>query len=196
MKTAIQWGLHPMTLTRRRWTSIAAMLSVLTLALGGCAAAPPAPATTAESPDPGPAIDLSNYEIVDLTYPYDETTLFWPTATQRFELISTAYGMTDGGYFYASNDFRAPEHGGTHLDAPIHFAAERHTVEQIELERLIAPVVVIDVSEQAAADPDYRLTAEDVSSWEAEHGEIADGTAVLLRTGWGAPLARCTRLPR
>ena len=158
----------------------------ISLVFLGCAEAPSPPSATSGTAVAGPAIDLANYEVVDLTYSYDESTLFWPTATQRFELISTAYGMTDGGYFYASNDFRAPEHGGTHLDAPMHFAAERHTVEQIELERLIAPAVVIDVSEQAAADPDYRLTAEDVAGWEAQHGEIAAGTAVLLYTGWGA----------
>lgn len=161
-------------------------LAVVLATAPGCAPAPSSPEGSAEAAPPGPAIDLANYAPVDLTYAYDETTLFWPTATQRFELIPTAYGMTEAGYFYASNDFRAPEHGGTHLDAPIHFAEGRHTVEQIELDRLIAPVIVIDVSARADADPDYLLTAEDVEAWETEHGEIEAGTAVLLRTGWGA----------
>lgn len=168
---------------RRRAASV---LGGAILLFAGCSAPPASTENETVSDAIGPAIDLANYAPVDLTYPYDETTLFWPTATQRFELTSTAYGMTDGGYFYSSNDFCAPEHGGTHLDAPIHFAENRHTVEQIELERLIAPVVVIDVSTKAASDPDYRLTAEDVAAWEAEHGEIEAGTAVLLRTGWGA----------
>lgn len=167
-----------------RWREALGAVAIIAMAVTGCSTPPPPEEAAATSP--GQAIDLTSHMPVDLTYPYDESTLFWPTATQRFELTSTAYGMTDGGYFYASNDFCAPEHGGTHLDAPIHFAEGRHTVEQIELERLIAPVVVIDVSTQAAADPDYRLTAEDVANWEAEHGEVAEGTAVLLRTGWGA----------
>jgi kynurenine formamidase len=54
------------------------------------------------------------------------------------------------------------------------------------VEQLIAPAVVIDVSGKAAADPDYRLSANDVRDWESRHGEIPSGTAVLLRTGWGA----------
>jgi kynurenine formamidase len=76
------------------------------------------------------------------------------------------------------------EHGGTHLDAPLHFAAGQQSVDEVPLERLIAPAVVIDVAAQAAADTDYRLSAADVHAWEREHGVIAAGTIVLLRTGW------------
>jgi kynurenine formamidase len=94
-------------------------------------------------------------------------------------------GPTPGGYFYSANAFCTPEHGGTHLDAPIHFSASGQTLEQIPVEQLIAPAVVIDVSGKAAADPDYRLSADDVREWEAKHGEIPRGTIVLLRTGWG-----------
>ncbi len=97
-----------------------------------------------------------------------------------------AHGPTAGGYFYAANRFCSPEHGGTHLDAPIHFAEEGWTAEAIPLDRLVAPAVVLDITAKAAADRDYRLTAADVVAWEGEHGAIPEGSIVLLRTGWSA----------
>lgn len=133
----------------------------------------------------GPPIDLTGSRLVDLTHPFDEKTIYWPTSPSNFQLNRLAFGKTEGGYFYSSNAFCTPEHGGTHLDAPIHFAEGRRTMEQIPLEQLIAPAVVIDVSAKAAADPDYRLAPEDVRAWEAKHGAVPQGAIVLLRTGWG-----------
>ena len=133
----------------------------------------------------GPPVDLSGSRLVDLTHPFDEKTIYWPTSPSSFQLNRLAFGKTEGGYFYASNAFCTPEHGGTHLDAPIHFAEGRRTMDQIPVEQLIAPAVMIDVSAKAAADPDYRLTAEDVRAWEAKHGAVPQGAIVLLRTGWG-----------
>jgi kynurenine formamidase len=136
------------------------------------------------APGRGQALDLGAHRLVDLTHLFDERTLYWPTATTSFRLERLAYGPTAGGYFYAANALCTPEHGGTHLDAPIHFGEGRRTADQIPLEQLIAPAVVIDVSAQAARDPDYRLTPQDVLAFEARHGRIAPGTIVLLRTGW------------
>jgi kynurenine formamidase len=130
------------------------------------------------------ALDLEGRSLVDLTHPFDEKTLYWPTAPSGFELTRLAHGRTDAGYFYAANAFRAPEHGGTHLDAPEHFADGKLTVDAIPLARLIGPAVVIDVSAKASASPDYRLSAADVRAFEKAHGRIASGTIVLLRTGW------------
>ncbi len=129
-------------------------------------------------------IDLKTHRMVDLTHAFNAATVYWPTSTERFELKQQAFGPTPGGWFYASNAFSTPEHGGTHLDAPIHFAEGRHFSDQIPLERLIAPAVVIDVTAQASTDPDYRLTREDVLAFERRHGRIDPGTIVLLRTGW------------
>lgn len=131
------------------------------------------------------ALDLSRYRIVDLTHPFNAQTIYWPNAPSTFKLDKQSYGMTPGGYFYSSYSFSSPEHGGTHLDAPIHFAEKGWTAEQIPLERLIAPGVVIDVSRQAEADADYRLTRADIEAWEKEHGRIPPGAIALLRTGWG-----------
>ena len=135
---------------------------------------------------PAPAIDLSRVELVDLTHSLDGGTLYWPTSPAHFTLESLAYGMTPGGYFYSANMFSAPEHGGTHLDAPIHFAEGGATTERVALSRLVAPVVVFDVTALAAEDADYRLTPEDVSRWEATHGQVPDGSIALLRTGWSS----------
>jgi len=122
---------------------------------------------------------------VDLTYPFNAQTIYWPTA-QRFQLEKVAEGETPGGWYYAANNFRAAEHGGTHLDAPIHFARGRHTADQIPLAQLIGEAVVIDVSAKAAQDPDYLVTAADLADFERAHGPIPPGTIVLVRTGWGA----------
>ena len=186
---------------RSRFQLVAILVLVALQALAGACGGPaydeagkPAPAAAAgeeaasavdDPGEAGPAIDLTSYRLVDLTYPFDEETIYWPTAPSGFELERLSYGPTAAGFFYAANRFCAPEHGGTHLDAPIHFAEGRQTVDELPLERLVAPAVVLDVSEKAAADPDYRLAPEDVAAFEAEHGTIPEGTIVLLRTGWG-----------
>lgn len=135
---------------------------------------------------PRPAIDLTGSELVDLTWPYDEQTLYWPTLPSAFELKQLSYGPTPGGWFYSSYAICTPEHGGTHMDAPIHFAEGKTTIDKVALERLIAPAVVIDVADRTAANADYRLTADDIRAWETRNGTIAAGTIVLLRTGWGS----------
>jgi len=135
---------------------------------------------------PAAAPDLTTARIVDLTWPFDAATLYWPTSPTRFTLESLHHGPTPGGYFYAANTFCAPEHGGTHLDAPIHFAEGKRTADQVPLGQLIAPAVVIDATARVAADPDYRLTADDIALWEKDHGRIPKGVIVLLRTGWGS----------
>ncbi|HEX2210054.1 MAG TPA: cyclase family protein [Longimicrobium sp.] len=129
-------------------------------------------------------VPISAHRMVDLTHAFGERTLYWPTATSGFTLDRQSYGTTPGGWFYASNAFCAPEHGGTHLDAPVHFFEGRQTADQVPLDRLIAPAVVIDVRDRTATDADYRLTVEDVEAWERRHGRIAAGTIVLLNTGW------------
>lgn len=129
-------------------------------------------------------VDLTGYRLVDMTHAFNAQTLYWPTSPTGFRLDRLAHGPTPAGYFYAANAFSAPEHGGTHLDAPIHFGEGRLTADRIPLERLVAPAVVIDVSAQSARDADYRLTREDVIEFERRYGRIEEGMIVLLRTGW------------
>ena len=129
-------------------------------------------------------LDLSNYRLVDLTHAYNDETVYWPTSPTHFEKTTLAEGHTDGGYFYSAYSVCTPEHGGTHLDAPVHFAEGTQATDELPLENLVAPVVVIDVSAMASKDRDYRLQAEDVFDFEEQHGKIAAGSIVLMRTDW------------
>jgi kynurenine formamidase len=154
------------------------VLPLLALVLAGCGSGA-RPAETA-----GP-VGLASARVVDLSHSFNAATVYWPTE-QDFRREVTAEGMTDRGYYYASGTITTPEHGGTHLDAPIHFAEGAHTSDRIPLERLIGPAAVVDVSGPAAEDADYRITVADLESWEAEHGRIPDGAIVLFRTGFDA----------
>src|SRR5215212_615619 len=73
--------------------------------------------------------------VVDLTYAFDANSVYWPTA-EEFKLETDFEGMTDKGYFYSAYRYSAAEHGGTHLDSPVHFAKGRYSVDQLPLERL------------------------------------------------------------
>jgi kynurenine formamidase len=130
--------------------------------------------------------DLSQARIVDLTHAFEARTPYWPTATTGFQLTAVHRGWTSEGFFYSAFSFCAPEHGGTHLDAPFHFAEGGRPADAVPLRQLLAPAVVVDVTAQAGRDPDYRLTAADVRAFEEKHGRIAPGAIVLLRTGWSA----------
>jgi kynurenine formamidase len=130
------------------------------------------------------APDLATAKVVDLTHSFDKDTLYWPTSPSAFELKPLADGKTPGGWFYRSNAFCTPEHGGTHLDAPSHFSKDGLAADKIPVRQLIAPAAVIDVRAQAAKDTDYRLALADVQAWEKAHGPMPAGTIVLLRTGW------------
>src|SRR5690242_10470582 len=122
--------------------------------------------------------------VVDLSYPFDANSVYWPTA-EPFKLETDFEGVTDKGYFYSAYRYSAAEHGGTHLDAPVHFAKGRHTSDEIPLEQLIGQAVVIDVTKQCAGNPDYLVSVADFEAFEKQNGRIADGTIVLLRTGFG-----------
>jgi kynurenine formamidase len=122
---------------------------------------------------------------VDLSYAYDETTLYWPTSPSSFELTELARGPAEGGYFYSAYSFSTPEHGGTHLDAPIHFSETCRTAGEVPVRQLVAPGIVIDMSKAAGEDADARLDSETVRAWEVRNGPISQGTIVILRTGWG-----------
>ena len=127
------------------------------------------------------AIDDS--KIVDLTHAFDERTIYWPTA-KPFEWTQESWGRNAAGNWYTAGRYAASEHGGTHLDAPIHFAEGRETVDQVAIARLVGPAVVIDVSVAVGKDRDYRLTIADIVAWEARYGRIPRQSIVLVRTGW------------
>jgi kynurenine formamidase len=133
----------------------------------------------------GPArtAQLPAGRLVDLTHPFNRRTIYWPTAT-GFKLKRVAEGHTEGGYFYAASDFEAAEHGGTHLDAPYHFARRGRQADQIPVGDLVANGIMVDVSQRALADRDYRIGIADFQAWESANGPIPPDSSVLLRTGY------------
>lgn len=135
--------------------------------------------TVQVSPPPPPS------RVVDLTHAFDANTVYWPTA-EPFRLEVVFHGQTDAGFHYEANAFTAAEHGGTHLDAPCHFAEGQRSVDAVPLEDLIGPGVVVDVSEACARDRDHLVTIAELEGWERENGRIPGGAIVLLRTGFGS----------
>ena len=146
------------------------LILVLTLAACGCA--------RASDPQRWPSGTL-----VDLSHDYSEQTVFWPTA-ETFKLDKVADGVTAKGYYYAANNFATSEHGGTHIDAPVHFAKGHWSVDQIPLDRLVGDAIVVDVTATAAGQPDYRVTPADFTAWERKNGDIPQAAIVLIRTGY------------
>ena len=164
---------------------VLACILAVTVGSGGLVAAGEAPAVNAAASRAQGGLDLAAAQIVDLSHPFDDKALYWPSAAGlQFSLEVLHSGPTPGGWFYAANRFCTPEHGGTHLDAPLHFAEGKRSVDQVPVRQLVAPGVVIDVREQCARDADYRLLPADLVAWEAAHGRIPPGAIVLLRTGW------------
>lgn len=129
-----------------------------------------------EPPAPG--------RLLDMSYPFDEQTIYWPTA-EGFHREPVSWKLNDRGWWYASNNYGASEHGGTHVDAPIHFAEGGKSIDQVPLDRWIGPAVKIDVAEKCGRDRDYRLTSQDIRDWEKEQGRIPRGAWVIMYTGVG-----------
>ncbi|SFB25371.1 cyclase family protein [Algoriphagus aquimarinus] len=126
-----------------------------------------------------------NAQWIDLSYSFDSTTLYWPNNPDGFQHRVDAEGVTDLGYYYSSYTILTPEHGGTHLDAPIHFYEKGETVDELPLSKLTGEAVVIDVSALALENRDYLIDSVAVLNWEAEHGMIPEQSMVLFRTGYG-----------
>jgi kynurenine formamidase len=122
--------------------------------------------------------------LIDLTHAFDADTIYWPTE-RGFELERGAEGTTAGGYWYAAHRFRTAEHGGTHIDAPFHFARGGATVDRVPLERLLREAVLVDASETCARDRDHRIATSELLAWERAFGPIPMRAIVLLRTGFG-----------
>jgi kynurenine formamidase len=121
---------------------------------------------------------------IDLTHELSAEAVFWPTA-DPFELTTEFEGITDKGYYYSAYSFTTAEHGGTHIDAPVHFAEGKHHVNEIPLSQLIGDAVVLDVTAQVAKNRDYLISVDDIKAWEGTHGQIPTGSIVLLYTGFG-----------
>lgn len=128
---------------------------------------------------------LTTGKWIDLTYDFSEATIYWPNNPTGFKLKTQFNGITPSGFFYASNEFCAPEHGGTHLDAPVHFAKGKWSTDQIPMEQLTGTAVLIDIAAKSKNNADYQISVSDVEAWEKIHGDIPAGSFLLFRTGWG-----------
>jgi kynurenine formamidase len=156
-------------------TSRLVCFAFITVAACANPSPPPAPAPTTAAFPSGPLVDLS--------HAYEAQAIFWPTA-EPFRLDKVADGVTPAGFYYASNNFFTSEHGGTHMDAPVHFAEGSHTADQVPLESLVGPALVIDVTEASRQSADYLVTVADLEAWEQKHGPIEPNAIVLIRTGF------------
>ncbi|MCX7107989.1 MAG: cyclase family protein [Methylococcales bacterium] len=132
-----------------------------------------------------PAASFNTIKWIDLTHSYDRSTLYWPNNSKGFEHTTEAAGKTASGYYYSSYSICTPEHGGTHLDAPIHFAENKLTIDQIPLSSLTGNAIVLDVSKQALSNRDYQISIDDIKNWEKDNTTIPDDTIILFRTGYG-----------
>ena len=133
---------------------------------------------------PNEAKVLASGHWIDLTWNFEESTVYWPTNVS-FKHDTVFYGVSSKGYFYSSFKYSAEEHGGTHFDAPIHFSRTGRSVEQIMPDELTGPVIVVDVSQQSAQNRDYLIKPGDFIQWEKAHGAIPGQSIVLLYTGFG-----------
>ena len=119
--------------------------------------------------------------VLDLSYAISDKLVPWPGDERWFEAKTNATAEKDG---YFTRSFWMLEHYGTHLDAPIHFPPGKTTVDQIPVQKLFGPAVVLDVRTEAGKDSDYQLTTGKIAEWERKHGRIPEGAIVLLKTGW------------
>lgn len=151
---------------------MAKLLVLLVAALSGCA----------QQLTPKDLSDSLHW--VDLGHSFDHSTLYWPNNLKGFEHYTDADGETASGYYYSSFSLCTPEHGGTHLDAPVHFAKNKLSVDRLPLSSLTGEAIKIDVSARSLSNRDYQISIQDILDWESSHGTMPDNMIVLFRTGY------------
>ena len=120
--------------------------------------------------------------LVDLSHDYSDQTVFWPTA-ESFKLEKVADGVTQQGYYYAANNFATSEHGGTHIDAPVHFAKD--LLGRSDPARSAGRRRDRGRRHGVGRDqPDYRVTTATSRRGNDPNGEIPPAAIVLIRTGY------------
>ena len=134
----------------------------------------------------------SSMRIVDLTHPFDESTVHWP-GDQAFSLRNDFDGLIGPDRYYYANTLTLSEHVGTHIDAPRHMNRDGLTVDQIPLERLIGPGVVIDAMRECKKNRDCLLRPAVLTQWESRNGPIPSEAIVLFRTGHSRLLPNSAR---
>ncbi len=157
---------------------------VLLVAMSACARGEPITVEIGPASATPTIEDLfsGDVEVIDMTHALSPDSVYWPSDSGnpfQYEARSTqpSGAVSMGAY-------STPEHHGTHLDAPIHGGDNQPGVDDLTPDDLFGPAVVIDVSAQSAADPDYAVSRDDILSWEADHGPLPEGAIVLMYSGW------------
>jgi len=129
---------------------------------------------------------LQTREYVDLTHTFNPEIPHWPgfPAENRTTLFDYRPGNGTLGSGFSAQSYTLVGQWGTHLDAPSHFVEGLRSVDRIDPHEMVLPLVVLDVHEQVARDPDYTVTLEDVRAWESRHGPVPAGSFVALLTDW------------
>jgi kynurenine formamidase len=129
---------------------------------------------------------LQSKQFVDLTHAFHPGIPHWPgfDNEQRVTMYYYDQGVGTKGHGFFAQEYRIPGQWGTHVDPPAHFVKGKRFLDEIEVKEMVLPLVVLDVSQKAAKNPDYQITMDDVRSWEAKHGSIPEGSFVAMRTDW------------
>jgi kynurenine formamidase len=169
-----------MRLTHRVLPVIGAAVFMLQ---AGCSQLPPAQ----DNPSLTDALRvMRQQEFVDLTHAFEPGIPHWPgfPDEERETLYWFEEGVGTRGHGFFAQHYSLVGQWGTHCDPPVHFSKGGRTIDQIDVRDMLLPLVVLDVHQQVAANPDYTITMDDVRSWERRHGAIPAGAFVAMRTDW------------
>ena len=127
------------------------------------------------------AATLRKRRFVDLTHGFSPET---PCAPGLPSATFTTFADFSRGDAYQTHEYRVAGQFGTHVDPPCHFHAGAMTLDQIPVQEMVAPLVVLDIEQEVARDPDHQVTRATLARWEAAHGPVPEGAFVALRSGW------------
>jgi kynurenine formamidase len=119
-------------------------------------------------------------QVIDLTHTYDAE---FPTFDGKPGIqYEWAVKFEESGY--QLHKLTIFEHTGTHIDAPFHFSEDGVSVDQLDPQKLVAPLVIVDITDRASEDANATIEAADIEGWISANGEIPPGAVVALRSGW------------
>ncbi len=129
-----------------------------------------------------PALAAGHGQVLDMTHTFNDAFPTWDGAPGIS--IDPQFNFAEHGYNL--NLVTVNEHAGTHIDAPLHFSADGHSVDALPVESLVCPLCVIDIAARAAEDADTMVTPDDIRAWISANGDIPDGACVAMHSGWAA----------
>lgn len=125
---------------------------------------------------------LYERKLVDLTQTFRASTPNWPGEAPF--IYRRLAGPGDDGRWRATGTLEGPEHSGTQLEAPMHYAEGRSGADEVPLHQLVGPIRLLDVEDACSRTPNYVVTLGDLRAHERDHGRVPAGAVVLIHTGW------------